>query len=229
VIQASRTTLAMLLSVALAGCAGLLHSNARPEQVYLLRATPPPSSSPSPLGASLRFTRPSAAPGLDTPQIVLVQPDRRMSFYLASRWPAPAPNMLETLAVEKLRGSGSWQSVGGSASTFPTDYVIQVAMQRFEADYTGGGPAPEVHVVLDCIVGKREGREVIANFLAAGAAAASANKLSAVVAAFEAATNTALNSLSMQTANAVRSASAGASDEPGNSTRARNPTSPSSP
>ncbi len=210
--------LAVLVSAALAGCTGLFHSSTRPEQVYLLRATSLPANSPAPtpLAASLRFTHPTAAPGLDTPQIVLVQSDRRMSFYLASRWPAPAPNMVETLAVEKLRGSGLWQSVADSASVFPTDYVIQVMMRRFEADYEtdhtgGGGPAPDVHVVLDCIVGKRAGREVIASFLAEGNATASANKLSAVVAAFETATNAALDSLSIQTAEAVR-ATAGRKD-----------------
>lgn len=195
----------VLVLIALAGCTGLFHSNTRPEQVYLLRATsaPPGAQRATPLAASLRLTRPTAAPGLDTPQIVLVQSDRRMSFYLASRWPAPAPNMLETLAVEKLRGSGSWQAVADSTSSFPTDYVIQVMMRRFEADYTGGAAAPDVHVVLDCIVGKRAGREVIASFLAEGTATASANKLSAVVAAFESATNTALDSMSAQTVAAV--------------------------
>jgi hypothetical protein len=58
--------------------------------------------------------------------------------------------------------------------------------------------------VLDCIVGKREGREVVASFLADGAAQASANRLAAVVAAFETATNTAVDSMSMQVADAVR-------------------------
>jgi len=189
----------------LAGCTGLFHSDARPDQVYYLRATAVEkgNGAADPMAASLRVNRPTAAPGLDSPQIVLVQSDRRMSFFLASRWPSPAPSMIEMLAVEKLRGSGMWQSIGDSASAFPSDYVMQVTMRRFEADYTGGGAAPEVHVVLDCMVGKREGREVVASFLAEGAAQASANRLAAVVAAFETATNTALDSMSMQAAEAV--------------------------
>jgi cholesterol transport system auxiliary component len=200
----------LLACVALAGCTGLFHSNARPPQVYYLRATPPPKAEgpADPLGASLRFARPTADPGLESAQIVLVQSDRRMSYYLASRWPAPTANMIERLAVEKLRGSGIWQSVADSASPFPSDYVMLVNVRRFEADYTGGAPAPDIHVVLDCLVGKREGREVIANFLAEGSAQATANKLSAVIAAFETATNTALDSMSEQTADAVRAAMA---------------------
>ncbi len=116
--------------------------------------------------------------------------------------------MVETLAVEKLRGSGLWQSVADSSSPFPSEYVLLVNVRRFEADYTGGGVAPDVHVVLDCIVGKREGREVIKSFLAEGTAPAAANKLSAVVAAFESATNAALDSLSTQTIEAVRASMA---------------------
>lgn len=199
-----RIGLALCLSAALAGCSGLFHSNARPEQVYILRAEPIPAGS-EPVAASLRVNLPTADPGLDSSQIVLVQSDRRMSFFLASRWPAPASNMIEMLAVEKFRGSGTWQSVADSTSAFPSDYVLQVTIRRFEADYTGGDKAPEVHVVLDCLVGKREGREVIANFLAIGSARAATNRMSAVVPAFEAATNAALDSLAAKTVEAVRS------------------------
>jgi ABC-type uncharacterized transport system auxiliary subunit len=198
-----------VLCIVLAGCSGLFHSNARPDQVYFLRATPiqgAPASAP--VKASLRLTRPNAAPGLESAQIVLVQPDRRMSFYLASRWPAATANLIETLAIEKLRGSGLWQSVGDSTSAFPTDFVLQVTVRRFEADYsadpTRAAAAPIVHVVLDCMLGKREGREVIGTFLAEGSAPAAANRLSAVVAAFEIAVNQALDSLSAQSAQAVR-------------------------
>jgi cholesterol transport system auxiliary component len=199
-----RTLSVMLLSLVVTGCSGLFHSNARPEQVYYLRATPIQAGAPGvPLKASLRLTRPIPAPGLESAQIVLVQSDRRMSFYVASRWPATTPTVIETLAVEKLRGSGLWQSVGDSTTSFPADYVLQVLVRRFEADYTGGNTAPDVHVVLDCMVGKREGREVVATFLAEGSATATANKLGAVVAAFETATNTALDSLSTQTAHAL--------------------------
>src|SRR4051812_37333443 len=87
----------VLASAALCGCGGLFHSNARSDQVYYLRATPIEKSAADAdlLATSLRVLRPTAAPGLDSAQIVLLQSDRRMSFYLASRWPASAPNMVE--------------------------------------------------------------------------------------------------------------------------------------
>jgi cholesterol transport system auxiliary component len=212
-----RMRLALLLATvctasALTGCSGLFHSNARPEQVYYLRATPVPAGT-APVASSLRVNRPTVGPGLESTQIMLVQADRRMSFFEAARWPGVPGNMIETLAVEKLRGAGIWQSVADSGSPFPSDYVLLVNVRRFEADYTSGNVAPEVHVVLDCIVGKREGREVIKSFLAEGSIPATANKLSAVVAAFETATNAALDSLSAHTAEAVRTAPANKSPD----------------
>jgi cholesterol transport system auxiliary component len=200
-----RKYLVFLPVLLLSGCSGLFHSDARPDQVYYIRATAPQKNGDR-IPASLRFTRPTTAPGLDSPQIVLVQSDRRMSYYLAARWPAPVSNLVETIAVEKLRGSGVWQSVGDSTSAFPSDYVMQVTVRRFEADYTGGGSAPDVHVVLDCLVGRREGREVLADFIAEGSAPAEANRQSAVVAAFETATNVAIDSMTTQSADAVRAA-----------------------
>lgn len=198
----------LLLLTSLAGCNGLFHSDARPEQVYYLRANTAPASEAGRIavGASVRVGRPIATSGLDSPQIVLVQAGHRMSFFSASRWPAAVPDMVETLAIETLRASGSWTSVENSASPFPSDYLLQISVRRFEAEYGEGRGAPEVHVVLDCQIGRREGRDVVASFVAEGSSMAAANKLSDVSAAFETAANSALSSLSEQARAAVRAA-----------------------
>jgi ABC-type uncharacterized transport system auxiliary subunit len=197
----------LVLTGALAGCGGLFHSNARPEQVYYLESAPIPAGT-TPVAASLRFNRPTVSPGLETSRIMTVESDRRLSFFEGSRWPAPTSNLVETLAVEKLRGARLWESVADSSSQFPSDYVLQVTVRRFEADYTSGATNPEIHVVLDCLVGKREGREVVASFLAEGKATASTNKMSGVIPAFETATNAAIDSMASQTLDAMRASMA---------------------
>src|SRR5207249_1820436 len=135
-------------------------SAGRPEQVYYPRApstdsaqpsvSAPGDGSPRPPGASLRVAHPLTGPGLDASHIMLIQADHRMNFFAGSRWPAPVADVIEALAVETLRGSGDWSSVEDSTSPFPSDYLLQVAVRRFEADYTTRGGAPEVHVMLDC-------------------------------------------------------------------------------
>lgn len=205
-----------LLCLWLAGCSGLFQSKAKPEQTYYLRAPAARTAATSSqagasaatitpaIPASVRVLRPVAGPGLDNSRIMLVQADHRMNFFSGSRWPAPTPEVIEALAVQTLRASGAWASVGGSGSPFPADYLLQVHVQRFEAGYSEGAVAPVVHVVLECVVGRREGRAVLATFTAAGSAAAAANRLGEVVMAFEQATGVALEALSQQTEQAVR-------------------------
>jgi cholesterol transport system auxiliary component len=207
-----------LLCLWLAGCSGLFQSKAKPEQTYYLRAPAARTAATSSqagasaatatpaIPASVRVLRPVASPGLDTSRIMLVQADHRMNFFSGSRWPAPTPEVIEALAVQTLLASGAWASVAGSGSPFPSDYLLHVHVQRFEADYSEGAAAPVVHVVLECVVGRREGREVLATFTAAGSAAAAANRLGEVVMAFEQATGVALEALSQQTEQAVRAA-----------------------
>ena len=203
---------AALLCVLLAGCTDLLHSNVQPEQIYYLRAALAASGAPdatsvaavTATGASLRVATPLASPGLDSARIMLVQADHRMNFYAASRWPGTAPEVIGALTTETLRASGDWNWVQDSGSSFPADYLLHITVRHFEADYSAGGGAPQVQVVLDCTLGRREGREVIASFVAQGVATAAADRMSEVVAAFEQATRAALQSLSQQAGEAAR-------------------------
>jgi cholesterol transport system auxiliary component len=198
---------ALPLALLLGGCTGLFHSTARPEQVYYLRA-PALSAAAAGVsaGASLRVGHPIADPGLDTSHIMLRQPDHRMSFYAGSRWPSATPDVVAALAVQTLRASGNWTSVEDSASPFPSDYLLQITVRRFDADYSAGAPAPEVQVVFDCIIGRRGGRDVVSSFVVSGTAPAAANRQGEVVAAFELAVGSALDALRQQALQAVRDA-----------------------
>jgi cholesterol transport system auxiliary component len=186
------------------GCSGFLHSTAKAEQTYYLRSNATPVAASAPVPAALRVASPAADPGLDTSHIVLVQPDHRMGFYTGSRWPAVAPAMVGAMAVQTLRASGNWASVQDAASPFPTDFLLQVTLRRFEADYTQEGAAPQVHVVLDAVLGRRDASDVVGSFEVSGTATAAANRMGEVVGAFEQATNSALAALAQQTLAAVR-------------------------
>jgi cholesterol transport system auxiliary component len=206
-------SLPILAGLAVTGCSSLLRSDAPPIQVYTLRAAAPSADTSDPhpaVAASLRVAHLLAAPGLDTSQIVLLQPDHRMNVYAASVWAADAPALIESLATQTLRAADEWSSVEDAESPFPADYLLQISIRRFDADYSAGTDAPPtVHVTLDCTLGAAEGRSVITSFVAEGSAAAEANKLSEVVSAFQQATDRALASLSRQTFTAARGASSG--------------------
>jgi cholesterol transport system auxiliary component len=200
-----------LLALGVAGCSSLLRSDAPPVQVYTLRAAAPASDAaadPAPATTgSLRVARTLAGPGLGTAQIVLLQPDHRMNIYAGSAWSADAPALVASLAAQTLRASGKWRSVEDADSPFPSDYLLQISIRRFDADYPAGADAaPTVKVALDCTLGEEDGRQILASFVAAGSAPAGANRLSDVVAAFQQATEQALASLSQQAFVAVQTA-----------------------
>ncbi len=205
----------LLLGLAAAGCSSLLHSNAPAAQVYSLTAPSAASDASDPLttaAGSLRIAHPLAGPGLGTAQIVLRQPDHRMNVYAASSWAADAPALVESLAVQTMRASGEWSSVQDAESPFPSDYLLQITVRRFDADYGAGADSPPtVRVTLDCTLGAERGRAVLASFVATGSAAAGANKLSEVVAAFQQATDQALASMSRQASAAMRAVPSGPS------------------
>jgi cholesterol transport system auxiliary component len=202
----------ILLALGVAGCSSLLRSDAPPVQVYTLRSGAVSSEGAAdPLQAmavSMRVAHPLAGPGLGTARIVLLQPDHRMNVYAGSAWSADAPALIESLAVQALRTSGRWRSVEDAESPFPSDYLLQISIRRFDADYSAGtDAAPTVHVTLDCTLGSEDGRRILASFVAAGSAAADANRLSEVVAAFQQATDQALTSMSQQAFATVQTAS----------------------
>lgn len=198
----------ILLGLGIAGCASYLRSDAPPVQVYTLRAGA--ESSDASAGAhpgrapSLRVAHPLAGPGLGTSQIVLLQPDHRMNVYAGSAWAADTPSLVESLATKTLRASGDWSSIENADSPFPSDYLLQISVRRFDADYSAGaGAPPTVHVTLDCTLGSESGRRIVASFVASGSAPAAANRLSEVVAAFQRAADQALTSMSRQAIAAV--------------------------
>lgn len=209
----SRTrSLAVLLALApgaavLSGCGGLFESKLSAPQAYVLRlpggSTAPPSATET-AGGSLRVQRPEAGPGLNTDRIALIRSEGRFDVYAASRWAAPAPDLLESVLVDSLRATGQFSTVLDDAAPFVPEYDLRVTMRRFEADYTGGGGPPTVHVVLDCTLGRARDRRLLSSFTAQGSAPAAQDRLGAVVAAFENATGSAMSELLRATQAAIR-------------------------
>jgi cholesterol transport system auxiliary component len=190
--------------LALAGCGGLLETTIPAPQAYLLRSPARPAAAPADaVAGSLLVQRPEAGPGLDSDRIALLRSDHRFDFFAASRWAAPAPDLVESVIGDALRGSGRFSAVFDDTSPYAPRYSLRVALRRFEADYTVGGQAPTVYVVLDCTLGRHRDRELLASFTAQGSAVASEDRLTAVVAAFEVATAAAMAQLEQSTAAAL--------------------------
>jgi ABC-type uncharacterized transport system auxiliary subunit len=191
------------LAAALTACGGL-RSDAQAPVSYLLRAPVVEAPAPSPTLAdiALRVERVQVPPGFDTDRILVLREPRVLDHYVASRWTGPLPAVLGSLTVETLRGARAFSSVHESAAALHSDYSLRVAVRHFEADASGSGP-PLVRVQLDCTVSRRSDRGVVATFVASAEVSAAAQRMGAVVAAFDAATGAALTDVTTRAVEAV--------------------------
>lgn len=188
--------------LALTGCGGFFESTVDAPQAYVLRL-PPPTPAAEAAAGSLRVLRPDAGAGLDGDRIALLRSDRRFDYYAATRWAAPAPDMVAQALVEYLRATGRFSVVLDDATPYLPQYNLRCGMARFEADYTAGGGAPTVQVTLDCTLGRHRDRVLLANFIAQGSVKANDDRVSAVIAAFESATAAAAAEIDRQSAAAL--------------------------
>ena len=211
-----RARLAVLgagMLAALGGCVSGLHSSLPEERTYLLLAGAPAAARPAaPDRAAaadapvLRVLTVEAAPGRDTDRILLLQPERRLTAYQASRWAAPLPALLQAAAVETLRGQGSWRTVEDARGSAVADYTLQLTIRRFEAEDSGAQP-PLVQIGIDAIL-QRRGESLAASFAVDRSARAAENRLGAIVEAFAAATDEALEEVGRRCAQELRTSTA---------------------
>lgn len=177
--------LLVLPAILLGGCGGLLKSDAQPETVYALRAR---EAAPlAPVAGELVVLRPFARPGLDTDRIVVALPDRRLDSYRASRWSAPAPDLVQSLLLDQLRARGAWHTVLPDRGEFRGRWVLQTEIRDFQAEYASAGAAPTVRVTLLGQLGRAPVREPVAGATATASVASVSDRMRDVAAAFEAA------------------------------------------
>ena len=138
-------------------------------------------------GGSVLLQRPEAGPGLDSERIALLRSDQRFDFYAASRWAAPAPDLIESViarCVARHRRIHARCSTTLRRSRRVTACAARCGVSRRTT--RPAAAAPTVHVALDCTLGRHRDRELLASFTAQGSAVLpSDDRLTAVVAAFE--------------------------------------------
>jgi len=196
------------VALTLTACSGVFESSIEAPQAYVLRLPPATASATAAGAGSVLLQRPEAGPGLDSDRIAVLRSDRRFDFYAATRWAAPAPDLVESVMLDALRATGSFSAVFDDTSPFAPRYDLRCALRRFEADYTSdrgsaGGRGPTARVALDCTLGRHRDRELLASFTAGGSSVASEDRVNAVVAAFATATGTAMDELGRAVAEAL--------------------------
>jgi ABC-type uncharacterized transport system auxiliary subunit len=164
----------------IAGCAGGLKSTEPAPLIYRVGAPELPGGDQ--LAADLLVAMPDTAPGLDNQQIATRWPGLRLDYYANARWAAAVPAMVQSALIESLQGSQRLRSVQGDLGRFRATHVLTIEVRRLEADYTQGS-TPIARVTLAATLGRQSDRRVLATWSVATQEAATANRLTEVIAA----------------------------------------------
>jgi ABC-type uncharacterized transport system auxiliary subunit len=174
----------------MAGCSGLLKSNAPVEQIYVLHPAAA-STGATAVNAMLVVPQPEVQPALNTPRIALTQPGNRLDYFANSRWPASLSQELGALVVQSLVASKTFSVVAGvDPSAGAGDFQLLLTVRHFEAEYAGdpAGIAPVVRVSIECLLTGGAPRHVLGRCDAEAQEAARENRMSEIVAALDVAT-----------------------------------------
>ncbi|MGA8709284.1 MAG: ABC-type transport auxiliary lipoprotein family protein [Steroidobacteraceae bacterium] len=185
--------------LALTACFSGLNSKTPAQQRYVLQLpatlTPEPEARAAPAMGAVQVMRPAVAPGLATEGIAVLRSGARLDYYSNARWAADAPSALQSLIIESLRHAGRFAMVEAEGGPFASQYLLSLDLTHFEARYGADGP-PTIEVELVASLGRRSDRSMLRSFTAHSDVRAQADRMQAVIAAFEQATGEALAQIS---------------------------------
>jgi ABC-type uncharacterized transport system auxiliary subunit len=199
-MRARLATLTGLLAVTLAACTGsFFKSNQPAPSTYLLSVTPRPAPGGVVLPVDLTVLLPRVRTGLDTDRIAALYADGKLDYFARARWTGQLDEVVQDLVLQSFRGSV--RNVGTDTSAFNAGYWLEIEVVDFQAEYAGARPdgGPTVHVHLLARVGNAGDRRVLGYFGGDTRQPAADNRLTAVVAAYAAATDRALGEIVEQT------------------------------
>jgi len=190
-----KKSLWMFLAATLCGCGGMLTSDEPPGHVYWLEPVNLRVGEAPTEGLPKLLVVVQTIPGLDTDRILVKGPGARMNYYAGARWPDHLPEILTATVRLSLESSGRFSRVSSRSQIKGDEWLLELELREFFAVASTADRPPQVHVQLVGHVNCGFGDTAIS---ATAAVPAQENKLSKIVAAFQSATNSALNSLAKQ-------------------------------
>lgn len=201
--------LGAVLALCLAGCTGSLFKSTAPApSTYLLSVASEPRAGAVAIPADLTVLMPRVRTGLDNDRIAALYPDLRLDYFAGARWSGPLDEVVQDLVLQAFHTR--FRNVGTDTSAFSRGYWLEIEVADFQAEYAPGpAAAPTAHVHLLARVGNGEDRRVCGEFEADVRQPAADNRLTAVVAAYNAAVQRALGEIVEETTRTLAGLPAG--------------------
>jgi len=184
------------------GCGSLLETDLPVTTNYVLASAPGASAGVTRSEVDLSIGRPDMAPGLDSERIAVLK-GRQLDYYRGAQWGGRTTEIVQTLLVDSFEDQQLFRSVTAEQSRVSSDYVLDVSVRDFQAEYASDNEAPTAHVTMVVRLIRVSDRQLVQTLAATAESRASDNRLSAVAAAFETAAQKVVLELAQKTATAI--------------------------
>lgn len=169
---------------------------------YVIAPAPAGSVTGAPVTqVDVSIGRPDFAPGLDTDRIAVLK-GRHLDYYRGVRWGGRTVEIVQSMLVSTINDQQLFRSVTPEQARVAHDYMLDVEVRHFEADYANG-QIPEVHVMMIGRLIRVADRKLVTTVSSTGKAAAGEERMAAVMGAFEVAAQKVSLDLAQQIATAV--------------------------
>jgi cholesterol transport system auxiliary component len=195
---------ALIAVIACSGCGSLLETEMPVSSSYVLAPVPARGSTGARSEADISIGRPDLAPGLDNERIAVLK-GRQLDYYRAAQWGGRTTEVVQTLLVDSFEDQRLFRSVTAEQSRIASDYVLDVSVRDFQAEYASDNAPPTAHVTILGRLVRVVDRQLIDTFAAEAQSPASDNRMGAVAAAFETAAPKVVLELAQKTAAAIAS------------------------
>ena len=183
--QIIKTLGIILVAASVSACSSLvdLGSEQAPERVYLLKPYLLDASSNNSTQRSISVSV-TAAPGLDTNKILILEPDAHLNHYASARWPDYSTEVFSSLLRNSLESTRFYSKATDQVSSSADKLSLEIKELYTLNDAFNN--AQSVKVVLQ---GHVECNGASTNIKFSSDIAVSQNKLSVIVAAYQSAVN----------------------------------------
>jgi cholesterol transport system auxiliary component len=186
------------------GCGSLLKTDLPPSSSYVLAPAPAASTGVTRSDADLSIGRPDLAPGLDSERIAVLK-GRQLDYYRGAQWGGRTGEVVQTLLVDSFEDQQLFRSVTAEQSRVASEYVLDITVRDFQAEYANDNDAPTARVTIFGRLIRVVDRQLVDTFSATAQSKASDNRLGPVAAAFETAAHKVVLELAQKTAASIAS------------------------
>ena len=197
-----RNAMIIVAALACGACGSLLETELPASTSYVLAPAPASSAGVARSEADLSIGRPDLAPGLDTDRIAVLK-GRQLDYYRAAQWGGRTAEVVQTLLVDSFEDQQLFRSVTPEQSRVASEYVLDITVRDFQAEYASDNDAPTAHVTILGRLIRVTDRQLVDTFAATAQSKASDNRMTAVAAAFETAAHKVVLELAQKTAASI--------------------------